>query len=306
MDHNSRIHEIESSQPRPKPYESDKRVRVIIVDNFGEMKSGEYLKSLVKYLSLITFVSILAGALFYSLYNGLSQEAGLTKEKLIYAQKKVTKLTREKEILMARLVISGKDPVIKKVSEQEKTLPVATIEEKFPAPPEPEKEDKIKQSLMENQDKINLNSPLNKQGDSPENPLETEAQKGVEKTVDLEKFTVKKDGETGDLLVRFDIRNISKKTGDVSGRIFIVLKPDNDFEEQLLVVPKSAIKNGIPTEYKKGQYFSIASFKPVKFRIKHPGDSEFYKKASVFVFNEQADLIFKKLIDITDTVESIQ
>jgi len=293
MDHNSRIHEIEKSQPIPKPYEPDKRVRVIIVDSFGEMKSGEYLKFLVKFLSLITFVSVFAGVLFYYLYTGLSQEAGLTKKKLTHAQKKVIELTREKEMLMARLVISGKDPVIKKVNEQEKTLPVATIEEKFPIPPESEKTNK---SLMENQDKINLNSP--------ENQLETEAQRGVEKTVDLEKFTVIKDGKTGELLVRFDIRNISKEAGDVSGRIFIVLKPDNDFEEQLLVVPKSAIKNGIPTEYRKGQYFSIASFKPVKFRIKHPGDSEFYKKASVFVFNEQADLIFEKLIDITDAVES--
>ncbi len=306
MDYNSRSREIERSQPKPKPYEPDKRVRVIIVDNFGEMKSGEYLKFLLKLLSLIAFVSILAGVLFYYLYSGLTLEAGLTKEKLIVAQKKVTELSREKEILMARLVISGKDPVIKKVSEQEKTSPVTTIEEKFPVLPETEKGDKINKPLLENQEKINLNTPLNKMKDSSENQLETKTQRVIEKTVDLEKFTVIKDGETGDLLVRFDIRNISKEIGDVSGRIFIVLKPDNDFEEQLLVVPKSAIKNGIPTEYRKGQYFSIASFKPVKFRIKHPGDSEFYKKASVFVFNEQADLIFEKLIDITDAVESTQ
>lgn len=306
MDHNSRIREIEKSQPSPKPYEPDKKVSVIIVDNFGEMKSGEYLKSLVKFLSLIAFVSIMTGVLFYYFYTGLSQDAGLTKEKLIVAQKKVAELSREKEILMARLVISGKDPVIKKVSEQEKTLPVTTIEEKYPNSPEPEKEDKLNKSLLENQEKINLNPSLNKLKDLPENQLESEAQKVIEKTVDLEKFTVIKDGETGDLLVRFDIRNISKEAGDVSGRIFIVLKPDNDFEEQFLVVPKSVIKDGVPTEYRKGQYFSIASFKPVKFRIKHPGDSDFYKKASVFVFNEQADLIFEKLIDITDAVESIQ
>jgi hypothetical protein len=265
MDKRSTKQEIGISQPRPKPYEPVRRPKIIIVDDFGEMKSGEYLKILVRLLSIITCACIVAGVLFYYVYTGLSREAVLTKERLVLAEKKVYELTREKEVLMARLVMSGKDPLIKKENEQENTLAVERIEEKFPASPEPEDGEKI-----------------------------------IEKTVDLEKFSVIKDGATGDLLVRFDIRNISKDTGDVSGRIFIVLKSDNDFEDQMLVVPTSAIKNGIPSEYRKGQYFSIVNFKTVKFRIKHPGDPEFYKKASVFVFNEQADLIFEKVIDIKE------
>ena len=66
------------------------------------------------------------------------------------------------------------------------------------------------------------------------------------------------------------------------------------------MVPTSALKNGIPFEYKKGQYFSITHFKPVKFRIKNQANPDFFKKASIFIFNEQADLIFEELIDITE------
>ena len=88
MDYNSRSREIERSQPKPKPYEPDKRVRVIIVDNFGEMKSGEYLKILVRLLSISTCACIVAGALFYYFYPGLSREAVLTKERLVLAEKK--------------------------------------------------------------------------------------------------------------------------------------------------------------------------------------------------------------------------
>ncbi|MBL6996386.1 hypothetical protein [Desulfobacula sp.] len=306
MDKRSRKQEIGISQPRPKPYEPVRRPRIIIVDDFGEMKSGEYLKILVRLLSIIIGVSIVAGALFYYIYPELSREAVLTKESLVLAQKKINELTREKELLMARLVMSGKDPVLKKENEQENTFAVERIEEKSPVSPEPEEKEKINTPLQESQEKIRMNPLSNKIGDLSETPIETEIPKIIEKTVDLEKFSVIKDGATGDLLVRFDIRNISKEAGDVSGRIFIVLKSDNDFEDQMLVVPTAAIKNGIPSEYRKGQYFSIANFKTVKFRIKHPGDPEFYKKASVFVFNEQADLIFEKVIDITDAVESTQ
>ena len=301
MDNRSKVKQIETGQSRPKPYKQNRRARIIIVDDFGEMKSGEYLKFFVKLLSIISCVCILAGSLFYHFYTGLSRETRIIKERLTLAEKKVFELTREKEILMARLVLSGKDPVIAK--EKEEALPVATIEEKFPASPVPEGEDRINDPLKEDHEKIKMNTPLNKMDDLSDTPFETESPRIIEKTVDLEKFTVVKDGETGDILVRFDIRNISKKAGDVSGRIFTVLKPDTDYEDQWLVVPKSAIINGIPSEYRKGQYFSIAHFKPVKFRVKHPGYSDFYKRASVFVFNEQEDLIFEKLINITDSVE---
>jgi len=66
------------------------------------------------------------------------------------------------------------------------------------------------------------------------------------------------------------------------------------------VVPTAALKDGVPSEYKKGQYFSIAHFKPVKFRIKNQADPDFFKKASIFIFNEQAQLIFEELINITE------
>jgi len=124
--------------------------------------------------------------------------------------------------------------------------------------------------------------------------------KTINRTVLIEKFAVIRNRAGKDLLVRFDIRNISKSQGDVSGRIFTILRPDNDIEDQWLVVPATALKSGFPSEYQKGQYFSIAHFKPVKFRIKSEVDPDFYKKASIFIFNGEGDLIFEKLIDITE------
>jgi hypothetical protein len=143
-------------------------------------------------------------------------------------------------------------------------------------------------------------SGLNVAARAPAPDTDAEPAGGMNKTVSIEKFTVVKDGKTSDLLVRFDIRNISTGPGDVSGRIFTVLKSDNHQEDQWLVVPTAPLTNGVPSEYAKGQYFSIAHFKPVKFRIKNQADADFFTKASIFIFNEDAELIFEELIDITE------
>ena len=315
MEDISRELEREITRSKPKPSKFDRKKRIIIVDDFGEMKSGGYLKTLVMILSIISIVCFAIAALFYNLYTGLSKGVNSNENMLVLAEKKIYDLTREKEILMARLVIEGKEPEIETKSEKEGKSSLAQVEEKTldskdkvikAISPRPEDGDKINKLSMVEQEK-NISKPkFNDLSESIELPPETEPSEEIlpsrviEKNIDIEKFSVTKDGASGDLVVRFDIRNISKEPGDVSGRIFTVLKPDNNIEDQWLVVPTAALNNGIPSEYRKGQYFSIANFKPVKFRIKHQADTDFFKKASIFIFNEQADLIFEKLIDITE------
>ena len=310
MEDISRELEREIARSKPKPYKLDRKTRVLIVDNFGEIKSGEYLKIFVMILSIISLVCFVAAALFYYLHTGLSQEINFTKNKLVSAEKKVNELIREKEVLMARLVISGKDPGIEKQSEKEDRPGFSKIEEKNSMasknqgikliPLESKEGDKLNKPSMVDQDKTMMNLKLNTINESPETPIETEPVKVVKKMISIEKFTVTKDGNSEDLLVRFDIRNISNEPGDISGRIFTILKPDNKYEDQWLIVPTATLKNGVPSEYKKGQYFSIAHFKPVKFRIKNQADSDFFKIASIFIFNNQGNLVFEKLIDITE------
>jgi len=319
MEDISRELEREIARSKPKPYKQDRKSRILIIDDFGKMKSGGHLKIFVKILSFISIVCFVAAALFYYLYTDLSKDVGLTKKRLVSAEKQVDKLTSEKEVLMARLVISGKEPGINKpikkpvankktdkpiIVKAEKKKPLVSKKEEIkpiPAKPETgEKNDKL--SIVKKESALvepKLNT-MDKFMPLPESKPEIEPSTEIKKTISIEKFSVRKDGGSGDLLVRFDIRNISVEPGDVSGRIFTVLKPGNESEDQWLVVPAAALKDGVPSEYKKGQYFSIAHFKPVKFRIKNQADPDFFKKASIFIFNEQAQLIFEKLIDITE------
>lgn len=297
MEDISRELEKEIARSKPKPYIQDRRTRLIIVDDFGEMKSGDHFKTLVKFFSFMSVICFTAALVFYYLYTDLSKDSSSIETKLDIAQNKVNKLTQEKEVLMAKLVISGqkldiapKPPVAKKQNFKPATAAPAEsehIENKKTSAKIEKKEDKVEPE-SDKTVKTSDVAPLNK------------STKIINKTVTIENFTVKKSRSNKDLLVRFDIRKLSEKPGDVSGRIFTVLMPDNTSENQRLVMPFTTLKNGIPTEYQKGQYFSIAHFKPVNFRIKSQADPDFFKKASIFIFNEQEDLIFEKLVTISE------
>ena len=245
-------------------------------------------------MSVICFTAALV---FYYLYTDLSRDSSSIEAKLDIAQNKVNKLTQEKEVLMAKLVISGlkldiapEPPVAKK-----QNLKSATA-----APTEPEQIEnkKTPAKIEKKEDKVEPESDKIVKA-SKVVPLD-KPDKIINKTVTIENFIVKKSRSNQDLLVRFDIRKLSEEPGDVSGRIFTVLIPDNTSENQRLVVPFTTLINGIPTEYKKGQYFSIAHFKPINFRIESQAEPGFFKKASIFIFNEQEDLIFEKLVTISE------
>lgn len=312
MEDISRELEREIAQSKPKPYKQDRKSKILIIDDFGKMKSGAYLKKLAWFFGGLSFIGILTSTVLFALYTNLDKNTKETWQKLTHLEQKVVELTREKEMLMAKLVLSGKELVV------EETNPVSSTAEKKaetppkPAPvaakptPEPEKETVSK---SENKQLAVSLPSIVKTPEPAIEPTLPEPQvgttdgtpEGIKQNVSVEKFTVKKDGNNGNLLVRFDIRNISAEPGDVSGRIFTILKPDIINEDQWLVVPTSTLEDGQPAEIRKGQYFSIAHFKPVKFRIKNHTSPDYYKKASVYIFNTDGELMVEKLIDITET-----
>ena len=314
MEDISRELEREIAKSKPKPFRKNRKIKILIVDDFGKVISGNYIKIILLVLSFISIITFLISTWLFYHYSVLSQETGSTKKRLLLAEKKINELTDEKEVLMARLVILGKDPGINKIVEKserplnndlegKKMISTKLQDIKSTALDTPDILDEEKQSISQGIEKEKTT------GDHPgtglTSPGETETRNiaetnTVKKTISIEKFSVIRNKTGKDLLVRFDIRNVSKDQGDVSGRIFTILRPDNDIEDQWLIIPAVRLKNGVPGESQKGQYFSISHFKPVKFRIKSEVDPDFYKKASIFIFNSEGMLIFEKSIEIKD------
>ncbi len=305
MEDISRELEKEITQLKPSPYKRSRKKRILILDDFGEMKSAGHLKVLVYIFGVTGIISLLAALGFYYLFSNQGVENKMLKTQLIGLEKKVEHLLSEKEVLMARLVISGKKPGIDTRAESDTQL-ITLAKEK-------------KAGIKEKPDPVNVN-PASKpkvKGPVPMAKIDVAREKKnivvakaalvpdasvapVQKNVAIEKFTVTRDGAGGDLLVRFDIRNVSEKPGGVSGRIFTILKPDNGSQKDWLVVPAAKLEKGVPIQYNKGQYFSIAHFKPVKFRIENQAGPDFFKKAAIYIYNDNGVLMFESFINITE------
>ncbi len=308
MEDISRELEREIARSKPAPHKKSKKKRVLIVDDMGGVKPGGYMKYLLVLLLCTTLACLAAAGVFFTLFDRLSREnTGLTS-RTSALESRVEALTRDKETLMARLVMSGQDPELasdvsgpvsggsgpdtgEKKNKEEQTSSHIQAQSAQGTKDMPDTDADADDSLQAEE------TSAAQQHKDTEIPIAEEAGK-----VDIEKFSVTRDRDQGDLLVRFDIRNVSKKPGEVSGRIFTILKPENRSSEKdadhWLVVPGSPLENGMPANTRNGQYFSIAHFKPVKFRIKNIPGQAFFTTASIIIFNDQGELMFQSDIDI--------
>lgn len=310
MDDISKELEKEIERSVPKPFKRDRKTQVLIVDDFGTITSGDYLKKQVRLLSISGMVCFLAACLLAYLTIDLYKNKDQDRDRYETAEKKTAALIRDKEILMAKLVImdktreevqnaAGSDPQSRQEQIRgKKNLIPKSKETAFSLQDQPDLNKNENSSMvMEKTNAVQPDLSSRHASSSPDEESQTAAV--IKNAIAIEKFTMAKDRSNGDLLVRFNIRNVSTDPGDVSGRIFTLLKPDEQFQDQWLVLPSAELKNGKPIDYKRGQYFSIAHFKPVKFRVRHQTNPEIFKTASVYIFDSQGDLIAEDLIDIT-------
>ncbi len=303
-----------------------------LIDDLGEIKSVGWLKPFLLLLSFISIVSIVAAFSLYHLYSGSRAEKARLAEELTAYHKKTASLNKERELLMARLVISGKlshnfsdkktkagrknvlnlesyqmkkETSGKRLSEK-RSIPVLKKYNGHGKSPVYKKQIALDKNKSEIENKIvkpgksaavvplKQKKTVIKQKDSFDGKINNKDTKYDK--INLEGFKIVKDIGTGDLLVRFNIRNVSIGLDNISGRIFVILKP-SDKLSSWLVVPGVALRDGKPAYPGRGQYFSIVHFKAVNFRVKSNYEPDSFKKAVVFIY-DRGKLIFMREINI--------
>ncbi len=100
-------------------------------------------------------------------------------------------------------------------------------------------------------------------------------------------------GEEG-VSVKFVIKNQTSSPGNISGRIFAVLKPDPKRSSDWRVSPGTALVAGKPADAAKGQFFSISRYKTVKFALGGGRHVDAYRVCTVLVYNAAGKLILEK------------
>ncbi len=274
MEDISRELEKEIAQTKPEPLQERKDSRVLIVDAFGEIRSGDHLRVMARICFVLGLIGcIVAGSAFYFYLQG-RQTQGQLLDRISFLEKQVTALNKDREVLMARLVISGKG----KLPVEVKAATEDPLEEAGNTDPKGKPREGVKP-----------------EGGSTRLPVSGETQKAA--MVSIKDFTFSDEPDKERLRFKFVIQNASRKPGEVSGRIFLVAESQ---EGRALdaVQPKVALKGGFPVDPALGQYFSISRFKPVEFKFKKIGHKMPYKKATVFIYDEGGQMVCRKSIQL--------
>jgi len=314
MEDISRELEREIARAKPSPHKTNRKKKVLVVNDFGEMSSGRYLSVLVRVLTVISLVFGVAASGLYYLYTSQSKKVANMEKQLVMLEKKKAQLTNDKEILMARLVLAGDKPVfgqdggdkpidksgeIKTEKSQAKTAQQENLvnsqsaqdvaEEISPKPEE-------KEPLFADGGVGDDSGERSASDKSQENEAKAKPQQS--NIIAVEDFSISQTPDHERLRVTFDIRNTKEGPGDITGRIFVVLKPEGGHKDEWIVAPKvSLAQDGLPSDYKRGQYFSISRFKPVKFTINSRILPERLKTTGIYIFDDEGQLIFKDMVE---------
>ena len=103
---------------------------------------------------------------------------------------------------------------------------------------------------------------------------------------------------------QFIVKNIDPQGSKLKGYTFIVLEPQEGSEEPPAVSPFTPLKAGRPTIFKKGQYFSIARFKPVKGNFPGAEAIDPFETATVYVYSETGGLLLEQVFHVDEILKS--
>ena len=279
MEDISRELEREIARSKPAPFKRESGRSILIIDSQGSIRSGDYMRPLMRICLGAACIGLIVSGVCYYYFSSMSRQHDQLLQRVDQLSLKNQQLIKEREVLMARLVMSGKTAAV----EKKKDTPSNVVSR--PSKPAPVGKTAEKPSVKAKNVAPAVAQPKKKAGPSP-----------VPSTVAIDKFSYKHNPDTQLLRLKFNIQNASGKD-EVSGRIFVVLEPVNK-KDPWLALPRAVVKGGLPTTPERGQYFSIQRFKPVSFKAEGAGTKLRYKSASAYVYNDKGEVVCRESIQL--------
>jgi len=120
----------------------------------------------------------------------------------------------------------------------------------------------------------------------------------------VEEFEIRRDRVGNVLKFQFHLKNIAPDGRRIAGYTFIVLRPEKGSQEPLRAHPWTPLKDGRPTLFKRGQYFSVARFKVVRGTLSDVGAIDRFKTATVYVYSDTGDLLVEEVFEVDKILQA--
>ncbi len=257
------------SMSNPK---TSKRVRqwtLLIISNRGKSITIKWFKTLA-----ITTTSVLVLAIAASAWLGFFYKNSIESNKKLLVdlknlQQKMISLEHEKDILMARLILT---------------------------------ESRVEENITKTDDAIPFDktsakgSDINKKSLQPEIPL----------SVSADDLIVFHQPDLNTLRVQYMLRNTGSKAHAIAGRSVVILKNKGDHDQKKwLILPRVPLVSGKPSG-KKGRNFSIFNLKTMKFRANDQTGPGQFNIATVYIYSTTGDLMLEKVFPVGIKFKTLQ
>jgi uncharacterized coiled-coil protein SlyX len=201
------------------------------------------------------------------------------------SKKQMAKLRDEKDLLLAKIVVNNKQPIVEKKSEPPATD--TAVEKK------------------DNSATVN-NAPV------PEKPAVAEAPKPspeqkpkaekkpvqpVQFNADVRRFNIKYQSKQNLLRCDFRIYNTSKPKKALAGRSVVVFKNMDEPPIKWLAVPRVQLADGVPNG-KRGKSFKINNYRTMTFKAYGMKPPVRFNAASVYIFTSDGKLLLNREIPV--------
>jgi hypothetical protein len=284
---------------KPRPPKRNRRWTVMFVGDHGKIISfGRFKGAAVAVILLLTAV-VAAAICFYLLYHVKTRENLRLQSELESSQQKLISLREEKDLLMVRLVLAeskktsdSSQTIDKNIAKpSQKTEAAGTSNTPILVASSGPKTTALKTNTEANDDKERLISTTET---TAVNASEKSSKDQKSQVVTAEDFVVQHDPSTNRLTVTFLLKKTEFDIETTSGRAFVTLQQDRNDPKRWLTMPSTPLVSGKPSQINRGQYFSIARFKPMKFERIIKADQSDYQYAVIHIFSTTGELLLEK------------
>ena len=271
-----------------KPTRKNKRWTLLFVGDQGKVVTIRRFRWIVMlWASLLVLAAIVSGTLYYLYLHTRNVNMSLERT-LDTIQQQIVGLRNDKEVLMAQLVVAETD--MERLQARMGPKPI----EKAPGN---QQEDRAKKEHPSNRKVVPQTAAAvpGPEGKSlPGVPPAEPATQEKDLKISIEEFNVSHEAASDTFRAQFILRNTGPDSNLVSGYTAVILKKLNTQPDKWLTLPTLKLAAGVPAGDKKGQYFSIARFKTVRFMVKSKMDPRQFNSATAYVFDENKDLLLEK------------
>ena len=265
------------------PLKKTRQWSILLVNDHGKVISFSRFKETVIISVSMLFVAIIAAVILFSLYKNTLNNNTKLKDILSASQKKVSALRNEKDILMARLVISESKVNANSAKKQE-IRPKKPLDDNSEKKPSAEKSSTVEYAKKDDQ------FPEEQQDENSALTINNEDEKPA--IVSVNNFNVYYDKDKNILSVQYIIKKTPLST-KIAGYTAVILKNNEVNQNEWLTLPPDNLIEGKPSG-KAGQAFLISNFRKIKFKVTEPTNPNRFKKATVFVFSKKGELLLEK------------